>query len=130
MIIDKALSKIFGTKHDRDMKALTPLVEEVGRLGGAEEPRAEDRDLPLQHLREPLHAGAAPRAAGGEEVVGVVEAVAPPVGGDGAADGGGGARHQLEERIDRRRGRRAAVPVLADSRGRSGSLWRRILRRS
>ena len=32
MIIDKALSKIFGTKHDRDMKALTPLVEEIGRL--------------------------------------------------------------------------------------------------
>ena len=32
MIIDKALSRIFGTKHDRDMRALTPLVEEVGRL--------------------------------------------------------------------------------------------------
>jgi preprotein translocase subunit SecA len=45
MIIDKALSKIFGTKHDRDMKALTPLVEEVGRL----EP--ELASLPLDGLK-------------------------------------------------------------------------------
>ena len=45
MIIDKALSKIFGTKHDRDMKALTPLVEEVGRL----EP--ELVSLPLDGLK-------------------------------------------------------------------------------
>ncbi|MDX9733459.1 MAG: preprotein translocase subunit SecA [Thermoanaerobaculia bacterium] len=48
MIIDKALSKIFGTKHDRDMKALTPLVEEVGRL----EP--ELVALPLDGLRSRL----------------------------------------------------------------------------
>jgi len=48
MIIDKALSKIFGTKHDRDMKALTPLVEEVGRL----EP--ELAPLPLDGLRARL----------------------------------------------------------------------------
>ncbi|MBK9372646.1 MAG: preprotein translocase subunit SecA [Holophagales bacterium] len=45
MIIDKALSKIFGTKHDRDMRALTPLVEEIGRL----EP--ELVDLPLDMLK-------------------------------------------------------------------------------
>ena len=45
MIIDKALSRIFGTKHDRDMRALTPLVEEVGRL----EP--ELAALPLDGLR-------------------------------------------------------------------------------
>jgi preprotein translocase subunit SecA len=45
MIIDKALSKVFGTKHDRDMKALNPLVEEVGKL----EP--ELVDLPLDSLR-------------------------------------------------------------------------------
>ena len=45
MIIDKALSKIFGTKHDRDMRALTPLVEEIGRL----EP--ELVDLPLDGLK-------------------------------------------------------------------------------
>ncbi|MBK9968781.1 MAG: hypothetical protein IPP07_29550 [Holophagales bacterium] len=44
MIIDKALSKIFGTKHDRDMRALSPLVEEIGRL----EP--ELADLPLDGL--------------------------------------------------------------------------------
>ncbi len=48
MIIDKALSKIFGTKHDRDMKALTPLVEEIGRL----EP--ELAALPLDGLRSRL----------------------------------------------------------------------------
>ncbi|MHB1046665.1 MAG: preprotein translocase subunit SecA [Thermoanaerobaculia bacterium] len=47
-MIDKALSKIFGTKHDRDMKALTPLVEEVGRL----EP--ELAPLPLDGLRSRL----------------------------------------------------------------------------
>jgi preprotein translocase subunit SecA len=45
MIIDKALSKVFGTKHDRDMKVLTPMVQEVGRL----EP--ELVDLPLDALR-------------------------------------------------------------------------------
>ncbi len=32
MIIDKTLAKIFGTKHDRDIKALRPRVEEIGRL--------------------------------------------------------------------------------------------------
>ena len=45
MIIDKALSKIFGTKHDRDMRVLTPLIEEIGRL----EP--ELLDLPLDGLK-------------------------------------------------------------------------------
>jgi preprotein translocase subunit SecA len=45
MIIDKALAKVFGTKHDRDMKVLTPLVHEVGKL----EP--ELVDLPLDALR-------------------------------------------------------------------------------
>ena len=32
MIIDKALSKIFGTKHDRDVKALQPRVAAIADL--------------------------------------------------------------------------------------------------
>jgi preprotein translocase subunit SecA len=32
MIIDKALSKIFGTKHERDIKAMQPRVEAIGAL--------------------------------------------------------------------------------------------------
>ncbi|MBL8111794.1 MAG: preprotein translocase subunit SecA [Acidobacteria bacterium] len=32
MILDKALSKIFGTKHERDVKALMPRVQAIGAL--------------------------------------------------------------------------------------------------
>ena len=32
MIIDKALSKVFGTKHERDIKAMTPRVEAINAL--------------------------------------------------------------------------------------------------
>ena len=32
MIIDKALSKVFGTKHERDVKALRPRVAEISAL--------------------------------------------------------------------------------------------------
>lgn len=32
MIIDKALAKVFGTKHERDVKALRPRVEAINRL--------------------------------------------------------------------------------------------------
>jgi preprotein translocase subunit SecA len=32
MIIDKALSKVFGTKHERDIKAMKPRVAEIGSL--------------------------------------------------------------------------------------------------
>ncbi|MDL1952536.1 hypothetical protein FBQ97_22435, partial [Acidobacteria bacterium ACD] len=48
MIIDKALAKVFGTKHERDIKALRPLVAQVGAL------EAELQDLNDDRLRERL----------------------------------------------------------------------------
>ncbi|MGZ5429300.1 MAG: preprotein translocase subunit SecA, partial [Thermoanaerobaculia bacterium] len=32
MIIDKALSKVFGTKHERDIKAMKPRVADINAL--------------------------------------------------------------------------------------------------
>ena len=32
MIIDKALSKVFGTKHERDIKAMNPRVAAINAL--------------------------------------------------------------------------------------------------
>src|SRR5437879_5137169 len=32
MMLDKALAKVFGTKHERDVKAMRPRVEAIGAL--------------------------------------------------------------------------------------------------
>ncbi len=50
MIIDKALSKIFGTKHDRDVKALQPRVAAIADLEPEMTPLSDDA------LRERLSA--------------------------------------------------------------------------
>ncbi len=42
MIIDKALAKIFGTKHERDIKALTPRVQLVSALEPEIQPLSDD----------------------------------------------------------------------------------------
>jgi preprotein translocase subunit SecA len=42
MVIDKALSKIFGTKHERDVKALVPRVAEIAALEPAFAPLSDD----------------------------------------------------------------------------------------
>ena len=42
MIIDKALAKIFGTKHERDIKALVPRVQAIGTLEPEIVPLSDD----------------------------------------------------------------------------------------
>jgi preprotein translocase subunit SecA len=42
MIIDKALSKIFGTKHERDVKAMRPRVAEINELEAGIKPLSDD----------------------------------------------------------------------------------------
>ncbi len=42
MLIDKALSKIFGTKHERDVKALVPRVEAIAALEPEIAPLSDD----------------------------------------------------------------------------------------
>jgi preprotein translocase subunit SecA len=42
MIIDKALSKIFGTKHERDVKAMRPRVAEINALEAGIKPLSDD----------------------------------------------------------------------------------------
>ncbi len=42
MIIDKALSKVFGTKHERDVKAMRPRVAEINALEAGIKPLSDD----------------------------------------------------------------------------------------
>ncbi len=42
MIIDKALSKVFGTKHERDVKAMRPRVAAIGELEAGIKPLSDD----------------------------------------------------------------------------------------
>ena len=42
MIIDKALSRVFGTKHERDVKAMRPRVAEIGALEAGIKPLSDD----------------------------------------------------------------------------------------
>ncbi len=42
MIIDKALSKVFGTKHERDVKAMRPRVGEINDLEAGIKPLSDD----------------------------------------------------------------------------------------
>ncbi|MEQ1947899.1 MAG: preprotein translocase subunit SecA [Bryobacteraceae bacterium] len=58
-MLDKALAKVFGTKHDREVKAMRPIISAIGDLAGQME-ALDDQQLAAQtvRFREQLAQGA------------------------------------------------------------------------
>ena len=58
MILDKALAKVFGTKHEREVKKMLPVVAEINELeSGLKELSDEQLAAKTPELRERLGKG-------------------------------------------------------------------------